>query len=65
MPFLVTPHHTSDALWAGLLVLTCIRLSCIVETFSGRVAASLLTAMDLPELITQQPWQVAGYGADA
>jgi len=40
-------HTTaSDALWAGLPVLTCLG-----ETFSGRVAASLLTAMDLPELI--------------
>ena len=33
-----------DALWAGLPVLT--RLG---ETFAGRVAASLLTAIDLPE----------------
>lgn len=41
-------HTTaSDALWAGLPVLTCIG-----ETFAGRVAASLLTAMDLDELIT-------------
>jgi protein O-GlcNAc transferase len=40
-------HTTaSDALWAGLPVLTCRG-----ETFAGRVAASLLTAMDLPELI--------------
>lgn len=40
-------HTTaSDALWAGLPVLTALG-----ETFSGRVAASLLTAMDLPELI--------------
>lgn len=38
---------TSDALWAGLPVLTCIG-----ETFAGRVAASLLTAMGVPELIT-------------
>jgi predicted O-linked N-acetylglucosamine transferase (SPINDLY family)/SAM-dependent methyltransferase len=38
---------TSDALWAGLPVLTCLG-----ETFAGRVAGSLLTAMDLPELIT-------------
>jgi predicted O-linked N-acetylglucosamine transferase (SPINDLY family) len=38
---------TSDALWAGLPVLTCVG-----ETFAGRVAASLLTAMELPELIT-------------
>ncbi|MCC7251817.1 tetratricopeptide repeat protein [Hyphomicrobium sp.] len=50
--FLDTPQynaHTtaSDALWAGLPVLTCIG-----ETFSGRVAASILTAMNLDELIT-------------
>ncbi len=36
----------SDALWAGLPVLT--RAG---ETFAGRVAASLLTAIGLPELI--------------
>ena len=41
-------HATaSDALWAGLPVLT--RLG---EAFAGRMAASLLTAMGLPELIT-------------
>ena len=42
-------HTTaSDALWAGLPVLTqCGR------TFAGRVAASLLSAVGLPELITQ------------
>lgn len=41
-------HTTAaDALWAGLPVLT--RLG---ETFAGRVAASLLTAIGLPELIT-------------
>lgn len=41
-------HTTaSDALWAGLPVLTCSG-----ETFAGRVAASLLTAVGLPELIT-------------
>jgi protein O-GlcNAc transferase len=41
--------HTTgaDALWAGLPVLT--RLG---ETFVGRVAASLLNAVGLPELIT-------------
>jgi len=38
---------TSDALWAGLPVVTCLG-----ETFPGRVAASLLTAAGLPELIT-------------
>ncbi len=41
-------HTTaSDALWAGLPVLTCTG-----DTFAGRVAASLLAAMDLNELIT-------------
>lgn len=36
----------SDALWAGVPVLTCCG-----EAFAARMAASLLTAMDLPELI--------------
>ena len=41
-------HTTaSDALWAGLPVLTCQG-----QTFAGRVAASLLNAIHLPELIT-------------
>ncbi len=41
-------HTTaSDALWAGLPVLTCAGSS-----FPSRVAASLLAAIDLPELIT-------------
>jgi protein O-GlcNAc transferase len=41
-------HATAiDALWAGLPVLTCMG-----ETFAGRVAASLLKSIDLPELIT-------------
>ncbi|MDB5638633.1 MAG: hypothetical protein JWP51_3541 [Bradyrhizobium sp.] len=41
-------HTTaSDALWAGLPVLTCCG-----DTFAGRVAGSLLTATDMPELIT-------------
>jgi predicted O-linked N-acetylglucosamine transferase (SPINDLY family) len=42
-------HTTaSDALWAGLPVLTLMG-----KSFTARVAASLLNAMDLPELITQ------------
>jgi predicted O-linked N-acetylglucosamine transferase (SPINDLY family) len=42
-------HTTaSDALWAGLPVLTCSG-----GTFAGRVAGSLLTAIGLPELITE------------
>lgn len=45
---LYNAHTTaSDALWAGLPVLTCLG-----ETFAGRVAASLLNAVGLPELIT-------------
>jgi predicted O-linked N-acetylglucosamine transferase (SPINDLY family) len=46
LPF--NAHSTAaDALWAGLPVLTRVG-----ETFAGRVAASLLNALDLPELIT-------------
>jgi predicted O-linked N-acetylglucosamine transferase (SPINDLY family) len=42
-------HTTaSDALWAGVPVLTCQG-----NAFSGRVAASLLQAVGLPELVTQ------------
>jgi predicted O-linked N-acetylglucosamine transferase (SPINDLY family) len=43
----------SDALWAGLPV-----LSCCGDTFASRVAASLLTAAELPELIASDR---AGY----
>jgi predicted O-linked N-acetylglucosamine transferase (SPINDLY family) len=44
-------HATAvDALWVGLPVLT--RLG---EGFAGRVAASLLTSIGLPELITLTP----------
>lgn len=38
---------TSDALWAGLPVLTCAG-----ESFASRVAASLLNAIGLPEFVT-------------
>ncbi len=41
-------HATaSDALWAGLPVLTCAG-----DTYAGRAAASLLHAVGLPELVT-------------
>jgi predicted O-linked N-acetylglucosamine transferase (SPINDLY family) len=41
-------HTTaSDSLWAGVPILTCLG-----DTFAGRVAASLLKAVGLPELIT-------------
>jgi predicted O-linked N-acetylglucosamine transferase (SPINDLY family) len=42
-------HTTaSDALWVGLPVLTCIG-----ESLASRVAASLLNAIELPELVTE------------
>jgi predicted O-linked N-acetylglucosamine transferase (SPINDLY family) len=51
-------HATcSDALWAGLPVLTCAG-----DTFASRVAGSLLTAIGLPELIT---YSLAEYEARA
>lgn len=51
-------HSTAnDALWAGLPVLTCRG-----ETLAGRVAASLLTTLGLPELIADTP---ADYAARA
>lgn len=44
-------HTTaSDALWAGLPLITCRGTA-----FAGRVAASLLRAVGLPELITDRP----------
>lgn len=44
-------HTTaSDALWAGLPLITCMGLS-----FQSRVAASLLEAINLPELVTTTP----------
>jgi predicted O-linked N-acetylglucosamine transferase (SPINDLY family) len=54
-----TPYNahttTSDALWAGVPVLT--RPGA---TFAGRVAASLLHAVGLPELILTTPEQYEG-----
>jgi protein O-GlcNAc transferase len=51
-------HSTaSDALWAGLPVLTCMG-----STFAGRVGASLLTAIGMPELIARD---LADYEAKA
>ena len=42
-------HTTaSDALWAGLPVLTCLG-----STFPGRVAGSLLNALRMPELVVE------------
>lgn len=54
--FYYNAHTTaSDALWAGLPVLTCLG-----ETFASRVAASMLNAIGLPDLVTQSP---TGYEA--
>jgi predicted O-linked N-acetylglucosamine transferase (SPINDLY family) len=51
-------HTTaSDALWAGVPVLTCLG-----DTFAGRVAASLLHAVGLPDLVTSS---LAAYEARA
>jgi protein O-GlcNAc transferase len=44
----INAHTTAcDALWARVPVVTCMG-----QTFASRVAASLLTAVGLPELIT-------------
>jgi predicted O-linked N-acetylglucosamine transferase (SPINDLY family) len=49
-------HTTSsDALWAGVPVVTMAG-----KQFAARVAASLLTALDLPELITQNEEEYEG-----
>ncbi|MBT8155781.1 tetratricopeptide repeat protein [Epibacterium ulvae] len=49
--FVVNAHTTaSDALWAGLPILTMAG-----KQFAARVSASLLTATGLPELITHSP----------
>jgi predicted O-linked N-acetylglucosamine transferase (SPINDLY family) len=53
-------HTTaSDSLWAGLPVLTCAG-----EAFAGRVAASLLHALDLPDLITTTLAQYEALGVE-
>jgi predicted O-linked N-acetylglucosamine transferase (SPINDLY family) len=53
---LYNAHTTgSDALWAGLPVLTCRG-----NSFPGRVAASLLQSVGLPELVTSS---LADYAA--
>lgn len=45
----INAHTTaSDALWAGLPVLTCVG-----EAFASRVASSLLHAVGLPEMVSQ------------
>ena len=47
----VNAHTTaSDALWAGVPLVTCTD-----DAFAGRVAASLLHAVGLPELATNDP----------
>jgi predicted O-linked N-acetylglucosamine transferase (SPINDLY family) len=47
LPF--NAHTTAaDALWAGLPVLTCLG-----ESSLGRIAGSLLMALDMPELVMQ------------
>ena len=51
--FQCNAHTTAaEALWAGLPVLTCAG-----ETMAARVAASLLSAVGLPEMITTSPQQ--------
>jgi predicted O-linked N-acetylglucosamine transferase (SPINDLY family) len=53
-------HTTaSDALWAGLPLLTCTG-----QTFPGRVAASLLNAIGLPELVTTTQAQYEALAVD-
>ena len=53
-------HTTaSDALWAGLPVLTQLG-----ETLAGRVAGSLLNAIGLPELIAIDPAQYEDLAVD-
>lgn len=49
----------SDALWAGLPLLTC-----PVGTLTGRVAASLLHAVGLPELVAGSPAEYVSIARD-
>ncbi len=50
-PWMYNGHATtSDALWSGVPVLTLLG-----STFASRVASGLLTAMEVPELITYSP----------
>lgn len=49
----------SDALWAGLPVLTCTG-----QTFASRIGASLLTAVGLPELIASTPQEYERLGVE-
>ena len=54
-------HTTAcDALWAGVPVVTCLG-----TTFVGRVAASLLKAVGLDELITHSLEDYEALGAEA
>ena len=58
--FVYNAHTTaSDALWAGLPLVTMAG-----KTFQARVAASLLTAAGLPELITDTPEAYAALALD-
>jgi predicted O-linked N-acetylglucosamine transferase (SPINDLY family) len=53
-------HTTaSDALWAGLPVITLMG-----QSFAGRVAASLLTALEMPGLITDSPEEFEALAVD-
>jgi len=56
----VNAHTTgSDALWAGLPILTLIG-----DTFAGRVGASLLNAVGLPELVVSTPQEYEELAVD-
>ena len=58
--FPYTAHTTaSDALWAGLPILTMVG-----DSFASRVSASLLTAIGLPDLITYTPAEYESLAID-